>query len=193
MDESAMPGLRGRGSAIALAAVLFVAGCSAEAPPLPTFPPVPAGWATTDNSDLSLALPPWLIPFDTTAAIFANEVVDPGTEWVELMAEGPRTAEPQPGPADSLEHWLRQRIDFGPGLGQPTIRQLDLPAGPAVAIERLDRAGTRLAWRIAACAIRTTRGVAYLLIDGPPDSWAEHADELALIPWFIRVEPGLPG
>jgi hypothetical protein len=192
MNEWPMPGLRGRGSAIALTAVLFVAGCSAEAPPLPTFPPVPSGWATTDNGDLSLALPPWLIPFDTIAAIFANEVVDPGTEWVELMAEGPRTAYPQPGAGDSLERWLRQRIDFGPGLGQPTIRQVDLPAGSAIAIERLDRAGTRLAWRIAAYAIRTPHGVAYVQIDGPPDSWPAREADLALIPWLIRVEPGLP-
>jgi hypothetical protein len=177
---------------VALAVIVSAAGCAAtESSPPVTAPPVPAGWATADNGDLSLALPPWLVPFDTTAAIFANEVVDPGAEWVELMAEGPRTAEPQPGPRDSLEHWLRQRINFGPGLGEPVIRQVDLPAGPAVAIDRLDRAGTRLAWRLAAYAIRTPRGVGYLLIDGPPDRWVERADELALIPWFIRVEPGL--
>jgi hypothetical protein len=189
MPKPPMPWLRGRGSALALAVVLLVTACSAEATPLPTIPPVPAGWATTDNGDLSLALPPWLIPFDTTAAIFANEIVDPGADWVELMAEGPRTAESQPGAGDSLEAWLRQRIDFGPGLGQPTIRLVDLPAGSAVSIERLDRPGTRLAWRIAAYAIRTPRGVAYLLLDGPPDRWAERADDLALIPWFIRFGP----
>lgn len=144
-----------------------------------------------DNGDLWLALPPWLVPFDTTAAIFANEVVEPGAEWIELMAEGPRTAELQPAPNESLEHWLRQRIDLGPGLGQPTIQQVNLPAGPTVSIERLDRAGTRLAWRIAAYAIRTPRGVALLQIDGPPDSWPARAADLALIPWLVRVEPGL--
>jgi hypothetical protein len=183
----------GRAVPLAVAAVLLAAACSVEAePPLPTVPPVPAGWVEATNGDLSVALPPWLVPFDTTAAMFANEVVDPGAEWIELMAEGPRTAEPQPGPNESLEHWLRERIEFGPGLGQPTIRQSNLPAGPTVAIERLDRAGTPLAWRIAAYAIRTPRGAAYLLIDGPPDRWANHADELALIPWFVLAEPHLP-
>jgi hypothetical protein len=179
--------------AVAAAIVISAAGCAAAASPPPvTAPPVPAGWATVSSGDLTLVLPPWLIPFDARTAIFANEVVDPGADWVELMAEGPRTAYPQPAAGDSLERWLGQRIDFGPGLGQPTIRQVELPAGPAVAIDRLDRAGTRLAWRIAAYAIRTPRGVAYLLIDGPPDTWAERADELALIPWFIGVEPDLP-
>jgi hypothetical protein len=144
-----------------------------------------------DNGDLWLILPPWLVPFDTTAAIFANEVVDPGAEWIELMAEGPRTAEPQPGAGDSLERWLRERIDVGPGLGAPTIQQVYLPAGPAVAIERLDRAGTAMAWRIAAYAIRTPRGVAFVQIDGPPASWPARVADLALIPWLVRVEPGL--
>jgi hypothetical protein len=194
MRERVLQGLRGRGRAatLALAAVLVVAGCSAEASaPLPTVPPVPAGWVEATNGDLSVTLPPWLVPFDTTAAIFANEVVDPGAEWMELMAEGPRTAEPQPSAGDSLERWLRQRIEFGPGLGVPTIRQVYLPAGPAVSIERLDRAGTRQAWRIAAYAIHTPRGVAFLQIDGPPDAWAKRANDLALIPSLIRVEPGL--
>jgi hypothetical protein len=178
---------------VALAIILSAAGCAAtQSTPPVTAPPVPAGWAITDNGDLSLALPPWLVPFDTTAAIFANEVVDPGAEWIELMAEGPRTAEPQPGANESLEHWLRARIEFGPALGQPTIRQVNLPAGPTVSIERVDRAGTRLAWQIAAYAIRTPRGVAFLQIDGPPDKWPAREADLASIPWLVRVEPGLP-
>lgn len=28
-------------------------------------------------ADLNLALPPWLVPFGTTGAVFANEVVPP--------------------------------------------------------------------------------------------------------------------
>ena len=181
---------RGAALALALATLMLATACSAEAEPtLPTTPPVPAGWVEATNGDLSVTLPDWLVPFDTTASIFANEVVEPGAEFLELTAEGPRTAEPQPGTNESLEHWLRQRIDIGPGLGQPTIKLLNLPAGPTVSIERLDRGGTRLAWRIAAYAIRTARGVAFVQIDGPPDAWAIHADDLALIPWFIRTEP----
>jgi hypothetical protein len=189
------PGGRIRGGAVplVLVGILLAAACSAEAePPLPTVPPVPAGWLEATNGDLSLTLPPWLVPFDTTASIFANEVVEPGAEWIQLMAEGPRTADLQPGPNESLEHWLRGRIDIGPGLGQPTIRQVNLPAGPTVSIERVDRAGTRLDWQIAAYAIRTPRGVAFLQIDGPPDKWPAREADLALIPWLVRVEPGPP-
>lgn len=171
--------------------MLISAGCSVDAEePLPTVPPTPPEWVEVDNGDLWLALPRWLIPFDTTAAIFANEVVEPGAEWIELMAEGPRTAEPQPGQGESLERWLRQRIESGPGLGQPTVTQLALPAGHAISIERLDRARTRLAWRIAAYAIRTPRGVAFVQVDGPPDAWPARETDLALIPWLVRVEPG---
>jgi hypothetical protein len=174
---------------LAVAAFLSLSACSTNAPPsLPTTPPVPAGWTTVATGDVSLLLPAWLVPFDTTGAVFANEVVEPGADWVQLLAEGPGSVEPQPGPNESLERWLHERIDLGAGLGQPTVRLVDLPAGPAVAIERLDRAGTRLAWRIAAYAIRTPRGVAFLQLDGPPDRWAMRADDLALIPWFVRVE-----
>jgi hypothetical protein len=184
----------GRGAALAVAALLITAACSVDAePPLPTAPPVPAGWLEATDGDLSVTLPPWLVPFDTTAAVFANEVIEPGAEWIQLMAEGPGTAEPQPNPNETLEHWLRQRVDLGPGLGQPTILQVNRPAGPTVSIERLDRAGTRLAWRIAAYAIRTPRGVAFLQIDGPTDRWPARAADLALIPWLLRVEPRPPG
>lgn len=182
----------GRWAGLAQAAVLLVAGCSAEASaPLPTVPPVPAGWVNVDNGDLSLDLPPWLIPFDTTGAIFANEVPNPQRHWVQLMAEGPRTAEAQPAAGESLERWLRRRLE-SPDEGQPSIQQIDLPAGPALQLERLDAAGTRLAWRFAAYAINTPFGVAFLQIDGPPDTWIGREDDLAMIPWLMRVGSGQP-
>ncbi|HYN69111.1 MAG TPA: hypothetical protein VEX41_02750 [Candidatus Eisenbacteria bacterium] len=143
------------------------------------------------SADLFVALPPWLVPFDTTTAIFANEVVDPGAQGIQLMAEGPRTAEPQPGPGESMERWLLRRIE-SPAAGQPRIRQVTLPAGAALLVERLDGTDTRFAWRFAAYAIRTPFGVAFLQIDGPPDAWVGREDELAQIPWLIRVGPGRP-
>ena len=140
------------------------------------------------NGDLSLDLPPWLVPFDTTGAIFANEVPDPGGHWVQLMAEGPRSAEPQPAAGESLERWLLRRLE-SPAAGQPAIHQVDLPAGPALQVERVDDAGARFAWRFAAYAIHTPFGVAFLQIDGPPDTWIGREDELARIPWLLRAHP----
>jgi hypothetical protein len=51
----------------------------------------------------------------------------------------------------------------------------------------IDRAGTPTAWRILAFAIETPRGVAWLEIDGPPDSWAASADDLDFVPMLLRV------
>lgn len=178
-----------RRAALALAGVLIVGACSAEAAPLPTFPPAPAGWVNVANGDVSLDLPPWLIPFDTTGAIFANEVPDAARHWIQLMAEGPGTAEPRPAAGESLERWLLRRLE-SPDAGQPVIREIDLPSGPALQLERLDAAGTRFAWRFAAYAISTPFGVAFLQIDGPPDKWIGREDDLARIPWRMRAGSG---
>ena len=129
---------------LALAATVIVGACSAEAAsPLPTYPAVPAGWVNVASGEMSLALPPWLIPFDTTGAIFANEVPDPNQQWVQLMAEGPRIAEPRLAAGESLERWLLRRME-SPEAGQPTMQQVNLPAGPALQMKRLDSPGTRL-------------------------------------------------
>lgn len=191
MARRQMHRLPGRMRTLALAAVLIATACSAEASPLPTHPPVPPGWLNVANADLSLDLPPWLIPFDTTGAIFANEVPDPESHWLQLMAEGPRTAEPQPAAGESLERWLLRRLK-SPAAGQPTMQQVNLPAGPALQMKRLDSPGTRLAWRFAAYAVHTPFGLAFLQIDGPPDTWVGREEELARIPWLMRVGVGRP-
>jgi hypothetical protein len=105
------------------------------------------------------------------------------------MAEGPRTARPQPASGDDLQRWLERKIG-APGQGISAIERLDLPIGPAVVLERVDRAGTPTARRIRAYAIRTTLGLAFLLIDGPEGAWTGHEADVALIPWLMTVAPG---
>jgi hypothetical protein len=166
---------------VALLAVALVtlAGCAplagatpqagATSPVRPTTPPT---WTTTASpaDDLWAALPPWLIVFESSGAIFANEVAAPGAQGLQLMVEGPQTTQPQPSFGEGLRSWLELGIG-APGQGSPTVRSIDLPLGRAVTIERLDRPGTPGEWRIYGAAIQTPFGAAYLLVDGPPSAW----------------------
>jgi hypothetical protein len=131
-------------------------------------------------------LPPWIVAFDTTGAIFANEVVEPGAQGLELLAEGPLSAEPQPGVGEDLRVWLAARL-ADPGAGEPVFRDVLLPAGPAVMVERTDRPATATARRHRAWAIRTPAGVAFLWIDGPRGAWDVREDDLARILMFLEV------
>ncbi len=101
--------------------------------------------------------------------------------------EGPATAEPQPA-AEGTQRWLEQRIE-APGSGVATVTRIRLPAGDAVFIERVDRAGTPLAWRLTAYAITSAGGTASLVIGGPPDAWAAHEDDIARIAAFVQTRP----
>ena len=65
--------------------------------------------------------------------------------------------------------------------------ELQLPAGDALVLRRIDRAGTPQAWRLAAYAIDTPAGIAYLLIDGPPDAWEGREDDVARIANLLRA------
>jgi len=178
------------GAVVALALSLAVAGCSSGPPvsPTPTPPGVPVGWvvSTSSSNDLRVALPPWLVAFDTTGAIFANEVAAPGAMGLELLAEGPRSVEPQPSAREDLRAWLAGRL-VDPGAGLPVFRDDILPAGPAVRLDRIDRPGTATARRHRAWAIQTPAGVAFLWIDGPPGAWDAHEADLARIPMFLEL------
>ncbi|MGH2477036.1 MAG: hypothetical protein ACRDIL_17395, partial [Candidatus Limnocylindrales bacterium] len=87
--------------------------------------------------------------FENSAAIFANEVRPAGEQGLQLMAEGPRTAEPQPRPGEDARVWLERKVGA-------------------------------TAWRITAYAITTDFVVAFLMIDGPPASWAGWDDDVRL-------------
>jgi len=191
--REASPGRRTLGWAAAAAATLLVlGGCTSE--PLATIeaaPTLPAGWITTtsDTLDLRLTLPDWLGVFESSGAVFANEVRPAGEQGLQLLAEGPRTAMLQPKAGEDRRLWLERKVG-APGQGQPAFRSIRLPSGPALVLGRVDRAGTPTAWRIMAYAIETDFGVAFLLIDGPHDMWAGREDDVLLIPHLVEVAPG---
>ena len=55
------------------------------------------------------------------------------------------------------------------------------------------RPSSSTAWRLVAYAIRTPEGIAFLLIDGPPEAWAAHEADAALIPWLLIIGAAAPG
>lgn len=173
------------------ALVAVVAGCSGRGPTVaPTtahVDTVPPDWITvrSDGGDLQLTLPPWLVPFDTIGAIYANEPPAPGAPIaLQLMATGAGSLD-SPGSGD-VAAWIDAKLqDVGSGV--PVVTRVGLPAGPAVRYERIDRAGTREEWHIVAYGIRTASGYAYLQIDGSPDGWKRRAAELDLIAQLLRA------
>jgi hypothetical protein len=157
---------------------------------LPTRPPKPVGWRFVGSGagDLRLALPPDLLVADASGAIFANEPPAEFGGWVQLVAEGPRTAEPQPDPGQSLERWLLDRWLFGEHVvGSGTTRAVLLPAGPAVewrgSIEA-DPVRTLILY-----AIETPDGVALLAVDGPPEAMEVRARDIELITQLLETPP----
>jgi hypothetical protein len=94
--------------------------------------------------------------------------------------------EPQPALGEDLRTWMAARL-ADVGTGEPVFREVLLPAGPALMLERIDRAGTAMAWRHRAWAIRTPAGVGFLWIDGPPGAWDPHMDDVERIPMFLRL------
>lgn len=56
--------------------------------------------------------------------------------------------------------------------------------------QEISRSGTPNPWRMAAYAIRTPVGVAFLLIDGPPVVWTDREADAALIPKLMELGAG---
>ena len=157
----------------------------APGPDTPIAVAAPDDWAWTASSDGSVwvALPPWLVAFDTQGAVFANQ--PPPGQGLQLLAQGTGAGD-QPR-SDDVELWLRERI-FSPIEGSADVDRIEVPAGSALHITRLDGAGTRQAWQIEAWAIETPDGVGYLQIDGPPAAWTGHGEDVARIASLLRYE-----
>ena len=165
-----------------------IGACDGDEPGL-AIPAVPADWVELHGAgDLWLSMPPLLVPFERSGAVFANQVVPAGDQGLKLLAEGPRTATPQPE-REGAQRWLEERIT-APDAGPAIVRDGFLPAGSAIRIERVDRVGTSTAWRLVAYAISTPHGTAYLLIDCPPEAWTGRDADLALIAQLVRTGPG---
>jgi hypothetical protein len=176
---------------VVAATALLASGCSGERPnaAAPTPVSIPDDWIASESSshDVRIALPPWLVAFDTTDGVLANEASPAGTESMQLLVAGPR-ADLQPAFGQDLRAWLSERLrDVGSGTS--AFEDVWLPSGSAVKMDRTDRAGTALAWRHRAWAIRTPAGVAFLWIDGPPNAWTDREADLARIPVLLELRP----
>lgn len=180
-------------TSLAIALALALVGCGGASPSAVARPSVPPGWTaiTSDAGDVSIALPPWIEPFDTGGPVFANEPPPADGAWIELMAMGPGTAPPPAGSFDDARQWTERWI-ASPIAGPATITTVELQGGTTIRIERLDGAGTPGAWRVAAYGYRTPAGMAALIIDGPPAAWAGREADLALIPQLVRFAPARP-
>lgn len=159
----------------------------------PTSPPLPEGWTMVESGggDLRMALPPGVAAGDTMGAIFANEPPSPGeTTWLELLAEGPRTTELQPGPGESLVAWLERRwLMSEQPRGPITTRVLHLPAGDAVELRTtFTGVGDELE-SVILTAIRAPDGIAFIVIDGPASTMERRASEIATLMRLIEIPP----
>jgi hypothetical protein len=149
----------------------------------------PSDWVTVSNLEgsIQLALPPYIQAFDNHGAIFANEPPRaPGADIpIQVWAQGPITDD-APRPGEDLLAWVERRLE-NPGKGTPTVTNVSLPAGAGIRYDRVDSAGTPNAWRIVVFAIESPRGVAWLMLDGPPDEWAARAEDLERVALLFRV------
>ena len=162
---------------------------------LPSPPSVPADWhlVSSDAGDLRMFLPPEIVAFDTSGAVFANEPPAADGTWLEVMAEGPYTSDLQPAADEPLVAWLERRwLDGAPERGPTLIRSLLLPAGEAIELSTSVAPGTDDEWWIRLYAISTPEGVGLLVIDGPPSAWHRLHDEAELIPQLIELPPTDP-
>jgi hypothetical protein len=143
---------------------------------------------SNDERSLQLTLPPYILVGETRGSIFANEAPPPGQSEIpiQVWAQGPKI-EDGPGAAEDLVDWVERRLE-SPVRGVPTVTRVALPAGAGIRYDRLDGAGTANPWRIVVFAIRTPRGAAWLMIDGPPDDWTARADDLERIPTLLRAQ-----
>ncbi len=183
--------------AAALTVLVMLAACGVTTQPAPR-PTTPPGWATVESSagGLWVDLPPWIVAFDTSGAVLANEPPRDDGTWIQVLAMPPDPAGPQAASAAEAQSWLEAQFGSqfdSPIAGPATVRTVDLPGGSAIRLDRIDGAGTPQAWRFAAYAISTPTGLALLVIDGGVAAWAGREADLDLIPQLIQFGIGHAG
>lgn len=179
--------------AAVLAIPVLLAACEVASPPAPR-PTTPPGWTTVESSagGLWVDLPPWIVAFDTSGSVLANEPPREDGTWIQVLAMPPDPAGPQAASAAEAQSWLEDQFD-SPNAGPATVRTVDLPGGSAIRFDRVDGAGTPQARRFNAYAFQTPTGLALLVIDGAVDAWTGREADLELIPQLIRFGVGHAG
>lgn len=156
---------------------------------LPSRPATPDGWtlALAYPQDIRVALPPYVVPFQTQGSIMANEDPAGNTSWLQVMAAGPGDTI-QPANGESLETWVLNKVSTGPH-DAVHVRNVLLPSGPSVEVRTTYSPGTPDETPILAYAISTPEGYAFLQISGRPKDFADHAADIALLPYLVETGP----
>ena len=169
---------------------------TAEPPPLPERPAVPAGWRTitSDEGDLSVAVPPDLIVIHTAGSIngFRNE--GDGVETSLTVAAIPPGELLQPRGGQSVEAWADEGgwLTGGQGhIGDGEVRRRDvlLPAGPAIELTSTYEVGDLGQVWTQLYVVETPSGHGLLQVsgDGPPAD--EPPDEVRLMRELVEFRP----
>lgn len=172
-----------------MAMVVLVAAC-ARAPlePLPTRPPVPAGWTIqeSDEGDLRLALPAGIEPVSTAGSVIAQEpLTREGVIELEVWGSGPASLD-QPAAGETLLSWLADhplvpRNDGVTVVGSTSTTDISAPSGRGVELKVTAFPGTPEESLVLVYAIRTIAGVAILRFVGRPERLRQRADDLRLV------------
>jgi hypothetical protein len=180
-----------RAFAPALVLVLATAACDSLLRTAPLAGEAPPGWEVVTVVDFggiataSLALPPSFHATDHPPAGVDNRADALTRDGLTLQFEGPRNPDSQLRPGEDLHGILERRLDSD-GKGEPTYTNIELPAGPAVRVDRVDQRGEGT-FRIVCYAIRMPVGTASLLFDGQLAAYAGHELEIAQIAMRIAV------
>jgi hypothetical protein len=170
--------------------MLAAAACSSLAPWTGPAPVPPEDWHVVSVFDVdgaltaSVALPLSIRPADHPPAGLDNRVDAVTREGLTVQFEGPRNPDSQPLPGEDLRALLDRRLALE-GAGEATYTDVRLPVGPAARMDRLDDRGG-WTFRVVCYAITMRDGVAFLMFDGGPETFAGHELEISHIAMFIR-------
>lgn len=185
-----------------VAAVITLAACGGpETPSLPERPSNPASWGSVSSTsgDLTVALPPDLRPQETENGIRAQWSQVSGTALIEVWVTAPAAVD-QPDDIDGdLRPWLEQlgwvpRPGFGgvAAIADDTQRDVLLPSGTATEVVVTTDPGQQTELRVVTYGIRTSEGMAVIMIRGAVGVMEQRSEDLRLIAVLAEFSPPDP-
>lgn len=191
-----------RRTAVGLAAAVLFAACGAPpTPSLPDRPPNPASWGSVSSTsgDLTVALPPDLRPQQTENGVRAQWSQVSGTALIEVWVTAPAAVEQPDDINGDLRPWLEQlgwvpKPGFGgvAEVADDTQREVLLPSGTATEVVVTTDPGRQTELRVVTYGIRTTQGLAVIMVRGAPGVMDQRSEDLRLIAVLAEFGPPNP-